>query len=165
MKCRVTHREPISTEKVRDPKFQENEFFDPRDVVQVKYEMLRRVSIEKAPVFATEEYGVTRPRTIRARPTSTRAVSLDGQYTCVTLEKCRATGLGSILISASCGSARPSRKSDPTSLASACPSLPSSSSKHRLFRWDSFPERVRRPYLYLASSPEPGWTVYIDGQS
>ena len=49
MKCRVTHREPISTAKVRDPKFQENEFFDPRDVVQVKYEMLRRVSIEKAP--------------------------------------------------------------------------------------------------------------------
>ena len=28
--------------KVRDPKFQENEFFDPRDIVQVKYEMLRR---------------------------------------------------------------------------------------------------------------------------
>jgi transposase len=49
-------------QKVRDPKFQENEFFDPRDVVQVKYEMLRRVSIEKAPVTsATEEYGVSRP--------------------------------------------------------------------------------------------------------
>ncbi|MGO9949026.1 MAG: helix-turn-helix domain-containing protein [Steroidobacteraceae bacterium] len=49
-------------EKVSDPKFLENEFFDPRDVVQVKYEMLRRVSIEKAPVtLATEEYGVSRP--------------------------------------------------------------------------------------------------------
>ena len=36
-------------EKVRDPKFREGNFFDPRDVVQVKYEMLRRVSIEKAP--------------------------------------------------------------------------------------------------------------------
>ena len=36
--------------KVHDPKFQENEFFDPRDLVQVKYEMLRRVSIEKASV-------------------------------------------------------------------------------------------------------------------
>ena len=35
-------------EKVRDPKFQQSEFFDPRDVVQVKYEMLRRVSVEKA---------------------------------------------------------------------------------------------------------------------
>jgi transposase len=48
--------------KVRDPKFQENEFFDPRDLVQVKYEMLRRVSVEKAPVTeATEKYGVSRP--------------------------------------------------------------------------------------------------------
>jgi len=48
--------------KVRDPKFQGNEFFDPRDVVQVKYEMLRRVCIEKASVtHATEEYGVSRP--------------------------------------------------------------------------------------------------------
>ena len=48
-------------EKVRDPKFRENEFFDPRDAVQVKYEMLRRVSMEKAPVTGvTEEYGVSR---------------------------------------------------------------------------------------------------------
>jgi transposase len=51
-----------SPEKVRDPKFQENEFFDPRDLVQVKYEMLRRVSVENAAVTeATEEYGVSRP--------------------------------------------------------------------------------------------------------
>lgn len=49
-------------EKVRDPKFRENEFFDPRDLVQVKYEMLRRVSIERSSVTgATEEYGVSRP--------------------------------------------------------------------------------------------------------
>jgi len=31
-------------EKVRDPKFHESGSFDPRDAVQVKYEMLRRVS-------------------------------------------------------------------------------------------------------------------------
>ncbi len=37
-------------EKVSDPKFQESEFFDPRDAVQVKYEMLRRVSVENASV-------------------------------------------------------------------------------------------------------------------
>lgn len=49
-------------EQVRDPKFQDNEFFDPHDIVQVKYEMLRRVSIENASVSATaEEYGVSRP--------------------------------------------------------------------------------------------------------
>ncbi len=31
---------------VRDPKFRGSEFFDPHDAVQVKYEMLRRVSID-----------------------------------------------------------------------------------------------------------------------
>jgi transposase len=47
---------------VHDPKFLENEFFDPHDTVQVKYEMLRRVSIENASVSATTEaYGVSRP--------------------------------------------------------------------------------------------------------
>ena len=49
-------------EKVHDPKFHDSEFFDPHDMVQVKYEMLRRVSIENASVAnATEEYGVSRP--------------------------------------------------------------------------------------------------------
>src|SRR5262245_31861350 len=49
-------------DSVRDPKFRENEFFDPHDVVQVKYEMLRRVSTENASVTdASEEYGVSRP--------------------------------------------------------------------------------------------------------
>jgi transposase len=49
-------------EDVRDPKFKENEFFDPHDIVQVKYEMLRRVSVENASVSAAaEEYGVSRP--------------------------------------------------------------------------------------------------------
>ena len=49
-------------EKLQDPKFLDGEFFDPRDIVQVKYEMLRRVSVEKASVTgATVEYGVSRP--------------------------------------------------------------------------------------------------------
>jgi transposase len=49
-------------EGVRDPKFHQNEFFDPHDLVQVKYEMLRRVSVENASVStAAEEYGVSRP--------------------------------------------------------------------------------------------------------
>jgi transposase len=51
-----------SPEKVKDPKFQEGEFFDPRDIVQVKYEMLRRVRVENASVTeAAEEYGFSRP--------------------------------------------------------------------------------------------------------
>jgi len=49
-------------EKVHDPKFRDSEFFDPRDIVQVKYEMLRRVSADNASVAdATDEYGVSRP--------------------------------------------------------------------------------------------------------
>ena len=55
-------------EKVRDPKFQESEFFDPRDAVQVKYEMLRRVSIENASVTeASDEYGISRPTYYQAK--------------------------------------------------------------------------------------------------
>jgi transposase len=51
-----------TSDGVHDPKFQESEFFDPHDIVQVKYEMLRRVSVENASVSAaTEEYGVSRP--------------------------------------------------------------------------------------------------------
>ena len=57
-----------SPEKVRDPKFQEDGFFDPRDIVQVKYEMLRRASVEKASVTGvSEEYGVSRPTYYQAK--------------------------------------------------------------------------------------------------
>jgi len=55
-------------EKVRDPKFQADGFFDPRDIVQVKYEMLRRASVEKASVTeVSEEYGVSRPTYYQAK--------------------------------------------------------------------------------------------------
>lgn len=55
-------------EKIRDPKFRETEFFDPRDAVQVKYEMLRRVSVENASVTdVAEEYGVSRPTYYQAK--------------------------------------------------------------------------------------------------
>jgi transposase len=55
-------------QKVSDPKFQEREFFDPRDVVQVKYEMLRRVSVDNVSVTdATDEYGVSRPTYYQAK--------------------------------------------------------------------------------------------------
>ena len=55
-------------EKVRDPKFQESEFFDPHDAVQVKYEMLRRVSVDNASVTdASDEYGVSRPTYYQAK--------------------------------------------------------------------------------------------------
>jgi transposase len=54
--------------KVRDPKFHESGFFDPRDIVQVKYEMLRRASVEKASVTdVADEYGVSRPTFYQAK--------------------------------------------------------------------------------------------------
>src|SRR5713226_9827990 len=49
-------------EAVRDPAFLASEFFDARDVVQVKYEMVRRVEAEGAPVTATAAaFGYSRP--------------------------------------------------------------------------------------------------------
>ena len=48
--------------KVTDRLFQENEFFDPRDLIQVKYEMLRRVSAEdKTASEAARTFGFSRP--------------------------------------------------------------------------------------------------------
>lgn len=50
-----------SPEKVKASGFQKGEFFDPRDIVQVKYEMLRRVRMENATVTqAAEEFGFSR---------------------------------------------------------------------------------------------------------
>jgi len=55
-------------EKVHDPKFRAGEFFDPDDVVQVRYEMLRRVSLDNLPVTAAaDEYGVSRPTYYQAK--------------------------------------------------------------------------------------------------
>ncbi len=57
-----------SPEKVSDPKFRASDFFDPRDFVQVRYEMLRRVSVDDASVTqATAEYGVSRPTYYQAK--------------------------------------------------------------------------------------------------
>ena len=57
-----------SPDKVTDPKFHRNEFFDARDLVQVKYEMLRRVLVEAVSVTeATVEYGVSRPTYYQAK--------------------------------------------------------------------------------------------------
>jgi transposase len=49
-------------QKVADPLFRRGEFFDPRDLVQVKYEMLRRVQVEGSPVTeAARAFGFSRP--------------------------------------------------------------------------------------------------------
>jgi transposase len=47
---------------VSHPLFQDNEFFDARDLVQVKYEMLRQVQVEKIPVSqSARAFGFSRP--------------------------------------------------------------------------------------------------------
>jgi transposase len=49
-------------EAVSDVRFGEAEFFDPRDVVQVKYEMVRRARVDGEPVArAAEAFGFSRP--------------------------------------------------------------------------------------------------------
>ncbi len=48
-------------EDVKDPLFLEEGFFDPRDLMQVKYEMLRRVSTEKSQIGSVAEaFGFSR---------------------------------------------------------------------------------------------------------
>lgn len=55
-------------EAVRDPAFQQSEFFDPRDLVQVRYEMLRRVRSEGQSVAdAAAAFGVSRPTFYKAQ--------------------------------------------------------------------------------------------------
>lgn len=49
-------------ETVTDPLFREHDFFDPRDLLQVKYEMVRRVQAEGQSVTAaTTAFGFSRP--------------------------------------------------------------------------------------------------------
>ena len=55
-------------ERVRDELFLSNPFFDPRDLLQVRYEMLRRVREDGVPVsHAAASFGVSRPTWYQAR--------------------------------------------------------------------------------------------------
>ena len=56
------------SQDVRDALFQEKEFFDARDLVQVKYEMLRRVSQEGHSISqAATSFGFSRPSFYQAQ--------------------------------------------------------------------------------------------------
>jgi transposase len=49
-------------EAVSDERFRDSEFFDPRDLVQVKYEMVRRARVDgDAVARAAEAFGFSRP--------------------------------------------------------------------------------------------------------
>jgi transposase len=53
---------------VTDPVFQDQPFFDARDLMQVKYELLRKVEVDGAPVSsAVTAFGLSRPSYYQAR--------------------------------------------------------------------------------------------------
>jgi transposase len=55
-------------ETISDPLFKENAFFDPRDLVQARYEMLRRQRVDGLSVVAAAEaFGVSRPTFYQAQ--------------------------------------------------------------------------------------------------
>ncbi len=55
-------------DKVQDESFWASDFFDPRDLVQVKYEMLRRVRLEGQSVSQTAtQFGFSRPTFYQAQ--------------------------------------------------------------------------------------------------
>ncbi len=58
-RARCLNHEP---ERVQDPYFiQQTDFFDPKDIVQVKYELLRRCEVEKKEVASTcHDFGFSR---------------------------------------------------------------------------------------------------------
>ncbi len=56
-----------SPDKVSDPLFAASDFFDARDLVQVKYEMVRRVRVDGQPVsHSAAAFGFSRPTLYQA---------------------------------------------------------------------------------------------------
>lgn len=61
-------------EKVTDELFQQSDFFDPRDLIQVKYEMLRRVRVDWEPIRRVAgKFGFSRPSVYQAMAAFDRA--------------------------------------------------------------------------------------------
>ena len=59
---------------VHHPLFQDSDFFDPDDMVQVKYEMLRQVHVDNQPISqAAREFGFSRPSFYQANSSFTEA--------------------------------------------------------------------------------------------
>jgi|APCry1669188910_1035180.scaffolds.fasta_scaffold05448_4 transposase len=55
-------------EKVRHPRFADTEFFDPHDLVQLKYETLRAIETDGQPLAqAAVQFGLSRPTIYQAR--------------------------------------------------------------------------------------------------
>lgn len=57
----------LSPERVTDELFRQDDFFDPRDSIQVKYEMLRRVRVDRQPIRrVAQAFGFSRPSLYQA---------------------------------------------------------------------------------------------------
>ena len=55
-------------DQITHPLFHTNDFFDPDDMIQVKYEMLRQVRVEQQPVTqAAKAFGFSRPSFYQAQ--------------------------------------------------------------------------------------------------
>jgi transposase len=64
----------VHADAVQDPAFARSDFFDPDDLVQVRYEMLRRVRIEGQSITDTvTRFGVTRPTFYKVQSDFVRA--------------------------------------------------------------------------------------------
>ena len=64
--------------QVRHPLFQQSSFFDPEDLLQLKYETLRAVEIEQCPIAkAARDFGLSRP-TIYDAQTQLQQQGLEG---------------------------------------------------------------------------------------
>jgi transposase len=65
-------------EKVRHPLFREHDFFDPHDMVQVKYESVRAIEFDSRPIAqAALDFGLSRPTIYEAR-SNLRQTGLEG---------------------------------------------------------------------------------------
>ena len=63
--CGALNRNP---QKVHHPLFTEHDFFDPNDLVQLKYETIRAVEIDERPIAqASVEFGLSRPTIYEAQ--------------------------------------------------------------------------------------------------
>jgi len=63
---------------VRHPLFQQSSFFDPEDLLQLKYETLRSIEIEHCPIAkAARDFGLSRP-TIYEAQSQLQQQGLDG---------------------------------------------------------------------------------------
>lgn len=61
-------------DSVSDTLFKENPFFDPKDLLQVRYEMLRRHSVEGVSIVdVAAKFGVSRPTVYQAQAAFQRA--------------------------------------------------------------------------------------------